>query len=1140
MFPIIITPSEPITAHKPAGNIAITSCLSSLFELQTYSLPPSNLMADLKSRIGGKRKYFSNLVWKREDHQLGHSGHHKRASSLTYNSRREENTPADYDSDASSIASSNCGEEAYFLPSNGGERRGEGPTAPFRRFRSAEPPSLLKRIELPILPASSPTKRANAVQESPKRLIERIGNGLYAAQHTPIMLHSEDMDIDSTPAPDGTIAEEAPNGHVWTDQARHEAVAVSGINTMAIDTVHDEAGKCIVESAPTISDDSLNNRVEDSNGDHRQPADEGSAAHKNLEAIPGLTFSERDNNLNAPVQHQNAAASSSSSPAFLVPATEGGSLEQTMNSSTTPQALPTRNSPHSSPEEGQWEEPSLPVPPDFILNVRKLLLPLITQNAQCRTDFGQETIPSPESVERALSGVVDDEACTSFAGQMRGIRREMVALNATAVKKPVVSIQADGSQVAQEESGSMSSQSLPVEKANWTPPWGPRAMRQGSSQLKKIELMKSPSYGDYFKKGQNKTEAPIAKGPKYHEQLKPKDKADESSKYLQLREIRDRRAGYEAKRSSTKDYASRQDSLNGQVEAGRTSDRDYARSHYRRDSSDMQIEARPRRSSIPDRRSDSLEKPPAPVRTPTTLAFKDSGSKGSLDPRRPSLWHDPNISSDGIDRTKRHVAPDRRTSHSSTSATRRSPSRSPPRRTRSPPYSRSHARPDKIHSPSRRRYSPPPPSTSRSADFSSRRARSPARNGRSPSPEHLRVKRGRSRSRSPISRYQKEASPTRKDLYTSRHRSPYYPEAPRRSAKKPYSPIRRSKSPPMRKRTPTIERLDKTPRKSRSPKRRRYESPQPRTEIDSRSPSPSRSHSLSGSLGTGKRHRLPESRPASTIIYSPRRSSTRSTLEGLNEEERKPKINHLNGTSATHPRPPTPVLSNSCHNVPGLWFVKMGSKHTNILECSFEIDKETAAKWDIPEISLISEKRTVPSQMGKPRLCLQILCLPTDLVQSVQGTIQPGASAGDVAIALSTIKESWPPTGNLIIEVNPGTGHGHTWLPFDLEPTSPSVNLEDHIHEGKNVVQLIQLAGMADHIFVLFASLQQPPSPPPPPPPKFPHDLNKVLAETKLKLGDVGSIPPHFMISSDMFEIAASAPWNTVLLHIQSQTRLGS
>ncbi|EDR09788.1 uncharacterized protein LACBIDRAFT_325595 [Laccaria bicolor S238N-H82] len=572
-------------------------------------------MADLKSRIGGKRKYFSNLVWKREDHQLGHSGHHKRASSLTYNSRREENTPADYDSDASSIASSNCGEEAYFLPSNGGERRGEGPTAPFRRFRSAEPPSLLKRIELPILPASSPTKRANAVQESPKRLIERIGNGLYAAQHTPIMLHSEDMDIDSTPAPDGTIAEEAPNGHVWTDQARHEAVAVSGINTMAIDTVHDEAGKCIVESAPTISDDSLNNRVEDSNGDHRQPADEGSAAHKNLEAIPGLTFSERDNNLNAPVQHQNAAASSSSSPAFLVPATEGGSLEQTMNSSTTPQALPTRNSPHSSPEEGQWEEPSLPVPPDFILNVRKLLLPLITQNAQCRTDFGQETIPSPESVERALSGVVDDEACTSFAGQMRGIRREMVALNATAVKKPVVSIQADGSQVAQEESGSMSSQSLPVEKANRTPPWGPRAMRQGSSQLKKIELMKSPSYGDYFKKGQNKTEAPIAKGPKYHEQLKPKDKADESSKYLQLREIRNRRAGYEAKRSSTKDYASRQDSLNGQVEAGRTSDRDYARSHYRRDSSDMQIEARPRRSSIPDRRSDSLEKPPAPPQT---------------------------------------------------------------------------------------------------------------------------------------------------------------------------------------------------------------------------------------------------------------------------------------------------------------------------------------------------------------------------------------------------------------------------------------------------------------------------------------------------------------------------------------------
>lgn len=78
------------------------------------------------------------------------------------------------------------------------------------------------------------------------------------------------------------------------------------------------------------------------------------------------------------------------------------------------------------------------------------------------------------------------------------------------------------------------------------------------------------------------------------------------------------------------------------------------------------------------------------------------------------------------------------------------------------------------------------------------------------------------------------------------------------------------------------------------------------------------------------------------------------------------------------------------------------------------------------------------------------------------------------------------------------------------QPTSPSIDLEDHIHEGRNVVRLIQLAGMADHVFVLCASLQQSLSPPapPPPPPKFPHDLNKIFAETKFKLGDVGSIPP--------------------------------
>lgn len=92
------------------------------------------------------------------------------------------------------------------------------------------------------------------------------------------------------------------------------------------------------------------------------------------------------------------------------------------------------------------------------------------------------------------------------------------------------------------------------------------------------------------------------------------------------------------------------------------------------------------------------------------------------------------------------------------------------------------------------------------------------------------------------------------------------------------------------------------------------------------------------------------------------------------------------------------------------------------------------------------------------------------------------------------------------------------------EPTSSSVNLEDHIHEGKNIVQLIQLAGMADRIFVLYASLQQPPSVPPPPPPKFPHDLNKIFAETKFKLGDVGSIIPPLVTSVSVVTLDPDDP----------------
>jgi hypothetical protein len=68
-----------------------------------------------------------------------------------------------------------------------------------------------------------------------------------------------------------------------------------------------------------------------------------------------------------------------------------------------------------------------------------------------------------------------------------------------------------------------------------------------------------------------------------------------------------------------------------------------------------------------------------------------------------------------------------------------------------------------------------------------------------------------------------------------------------------------------------------------------------------------------------------------------------------------------------------------------------------------------------------------------PKVCLQLLCLPASLVKSVYETSNLGsATAEDVATTFSNIDTEWPAQGTLIVEVNPNTSLGNTWLPYHL------------------------------------------------------------------------------------------------------------
>lgn len=52
-------------------------------------------------------------------------------------------------------------------------------------------------------------------------------------------------------------------------------------------------------------------------------------------------------------------------------------------------------------------------------------------------------------------------------------------------------------------------------------------------------------------------------------------------------------------------------------------------------------------------------------------------------------------------------------------------------------------------------------------------------------------------------------------------------------------------------------------------------------------------------------------------------------------------------TNSVQPGNGTRDTLKPCHNVPGLWFVKTGHSGASIVECEFEVDKETAVKWDL-------------------------------------------------------------------------------------------------------------------------------------------------------------------------------------------------
>lgn len=112
-----------------------------------------------------------------------------------------------------------------------------------------------------------------------------------------------------------------------------------------------------------------------------------------------------------------------------------------------------------------------------------------------------------------------------------------------------------------------------------------------------------------------------------------------------------------------------------------------------------------------------------------------------------------------------------------------------------------------------------------------------------------------------------------------------------------------------------------------------------------------------------------------------------------------------------------PSSAGSSCRVPGLWFVKVGLNHMDVVNMTFEVDGEVASRC---------------RGHNGSNIAVRLVCLPTASVEETYKQLDPTASVEVVTNAMRSVKPKWPPKGKIIVEVNPGAKVGRSWLPQEL------------------------------------------------------------------------------------------------------------
>ncbi|KAJ6623839.1 hypothetical protein B0H10DRAFT_2008645 [Mycena sp. CBHHK59/15] len=122
--------------------------------------------------------------------------------------------------------------------------------------------------------------------------------------------------------------------------------------------------------------------------------------------------------------------------------------------------------------------------------------------------------------------------------------------------------------------------------------------------------------------------------------------------------------------------------------------------------------------------------------------------------------------------------------------------------------------------------------------------------------------------------------------------------------------------------------------------------------------------------------------------------------------------------------------SNPCHNVPGLWFVKVGADASKILEAKFLFEPEFTPSLDLPPI----RPTTVQASPIESKFSVAVLCLRTTAVDSLYKSLKStNPTPEEMATAISGLEMAWPGDGTLFLDMNKEEiGGGKTWVPSEI------------------------------------------------------------------------------------------------------------